>query len=105
MLRNHVMDPESSTKAPAPDTPSSYPYAGSGEDWYSSQGPESPPNNYGHSNFRAVGAMPQPTINTNSSYVEYDYANELPLFEELGIRFDHIWSKTQAVILPTKVNK
>lgn len=34
-----------------------------------------------------------------------DYDNELPLLEELGIRFDHIWSKTQAVINPTKVRK
>jgi hypothetical protein len=27
-----------------------------------------------------------------------DYENEPPLLEELGIRFDHIWSKTQAVV-------
>jgi hypothetical protein len=33
---------------------------------------------------------------------EDDYENELPLLEELGIRFDHIWSKTQAVINPIK---
>ena len=33
---------------------------------------------------------------------EYDYDNEPPLLEELGIRFDHIWSKTQAVVNPTK---
>jgi hypothetical protein len=32
-----------------------------------------------------------------------DYLNEPPLLEELGIRFDHIWKKTQAVIIPTKV--
>lgn len=31
-----------------------------------------------------------------------DYSNEPPLLEELGIRFDHILSKTQAVINPTK---
>lgn len=31
-----------------------------------------------------------------------DYANEPPLLEELGINFEHIWSKTLAVILPTK---
>lgn len=31
-----------------------------------------------------------------------DYDNEPPLLEELGIRVDHIWSKTQAVIHPTK---
>ncbi len=32
-----------------------------------------------------------------------DYSNELPLLEEIGIRFDHIWTKTQAVILLNKV--
>lgn len=31
-----------------------------------------------------------------------DYANEPPLLEELGINFEHIGSKTLAVILPTK---
>lgn len=31
-----------------------------------------------------------------------DYDNEPPLLEELGINFEHIWSKTLAVILPTK---
>jgi hypothetical protein len=34
-----------------------------------------------------------------------DYSNEPPLLEELGIRFDHIWKKTAAVILLTKVNQ
>lgn len=42
----------------------------------------------------AVGAM--------SVEDEEDYENEPPLLEELGINFEHIWSKTLAVILPTK---
>lgn len=33
---------------------------------------------------------------------EEDYENEPPLLEELGINFEHIWSKTLAVVLPTK---
>ncbi|CAN0056410.1 unnamed protein product [Ascophyllum nodosum] len=33
---------------------------------------------------------------------EEDYENEPPLLVELGINFEHIWSKTLAVILPTK---
>ncbi|CAM9184898.1 unnamed protein product [Discosporangium mesarthrocarpum] len=33
---------------------------------------------------------------------EEDYTNEPPLLEELEINFEHIWSKTLAVILPTK---
>lgn len=35
--------------------------------------------------------------------MEEDYSNEPPLLEELGIRFDHIFTKTQAVIIPMKV--
>lgn len=31
-----------------------------------------------------------------------DYDNEPPLLEELGINFEHIWSKTLAVIVPMK---
>lgn len=27
--------------------------------------------------------------------IDEDYENEPPLLEELGIRFDHIWAKTQ----------
>lgn len=42
----------------------------------------------------AVGAM--------SVEDEEDYENEPPLLEELGINFEHILSKTLAVILPTK---
>lgn len=32
-----------------------------------------------------------------------DYDSEPPLLEELGIRFDHIMNKTQAVMYPNKV--
>lgn len=36
----------------------------------------------------------------------YSFDDEPPLLEELGIRFDHIWSKTQAVMYPMrKINK
>jgi hypothetical protein len=34
---------------------------------------------------------------------EEDYSTEPPLLEEIGIRFDHIWEKTQAVILLNQV--
>ncbi|ETV97134.1 hypothetical protein, variant [Aphanomyces invadans] len=30
-----------------------------------------------------------------------DFENEPPLMEELGINFEHIWTKTQAVLIPT----
>jgi hypothetical protein len=35
--------------------------------------------------------------------LDEDYSNEPPLLEELGIRFDHIFHKTQAVMIPMKV--
>ena len=41
-------------------------------------------------------------LNMNS----YSFDDEPPLLEELGIRFDHIWSKTQAVMYPMrKINR
>lgn len=40
-----------------------------------------------------------------SPYDSDDFSNEPPLLEELGIRFDHIWSKTRAVILLTKIDE
>lgn len=46
----------------------------------------------------------QPPMGYGQDEVE-DFEHEPPLLEELGIRFDHIWSKTQAVINPTKVWK
>lgn len=33
---------------------------------------------------------------------DYDDENEPPLLEELGVRFDHIYEKTQSVMLPYK---
>jgi hypothetical protein len=36
-----------------------------------------------------------PPMNGLSNIVDEDYDNEPPLLEELGIRFDHIWAKTQ----------
>ena len=40
------------------------------------------------------------TINYNGRFnvLDEDYNNEPPLLEEIGIRFDHIWDKTRAVI-------
>jgi len=95
------MDPENSLKSGA----SSQSDLPSYEDpWYSSSGgPESPISDYGYSNFNALkstNSIPPPR--TDSSDIDEDYSNEPPLLEELGIRFDHIWSKTQAVIIPNR---
>ena len=98
------MDPENSSRFTA--TPSIPQQSYNNEDpWYSSsQGPESPTDNYGYSNFNALKTS-QPPIRVDSGIFENDdFSNEPPLLEELGIRFDHIWSKTQAVLIPTKVH-
>jgi len=48
---------------------------------------------------------PPPTQSTGAYYDDdEDYSNEAPLLEELGVNFDHIWTKTQSVILPIKVS-
>lgn len=43
-----------------------------------------------------------PTTTTPTGALDEDYSNEPPLLEELGIHFDHIWMKTQSVLIPTK---
>ena len=48
-------------------------------------------------------------MNSNTNGYNYsrsedeNYDNEPPLLEELGVNFEHIWKKTQAVMYPTKV--
>ena len=105
MLRNHVIDPEN--KPPPINTTSEkgvgYQY-GNEDPWYSSApAPESPiNNNYAYSNFNAL-QKPVEAQRYDQAYDTDDYSNEPPLLDELGIRFDHIWSKTQAVLIPNKV--
>lgn len=105
---------------PAP-TPSGF-----DDPWYTSSGPPSPaPANNpsvgstapGQSmfSFGGFGAPPPysapaggygmygaPVADTSMDYGE-DYENEPPLLEELGINFDHIMKKTQAVLYINKV--
>lgn len=55
------------------------------------------------------GNNQQGDLNTNTNGYNYsqtedeNYDNEPPLLEELGVNFEHIWKKTQAVMYPTKV--
>ncbi|GLD97768.1 hypothetical protein PINS_up006465 [Pythium insidiosum] len=62
-------------------------------------GPMAPPSgSIGSSGYNAAAP-------TSGGYVDpddEDYENEPPLLEELGINFEHIWTKTQSVLLPTK---
>ena len=122
MIRNHLLDPESSQN---PNQGAYRPYDTPGQEdpWFESkpgqQQQSQQQNNYqpyGNTNGFTSNGFNNPQYNTqpqNSSFLmnqdrstigtdDDDYENELPLLEELGIRFDHIWSKTQAVINPTK---
>ena len=111
MIRNHLFDPENSPPpkagGPAFFNPSAYdngsPSKPSEDPWYSGNGRESPMYSYGsYGNGGDQQQYPQQSYAAAStSFIdatEDDYDNEPPLLEELGIRFDHIWSKTHAVI-------
>jgi hypothetical protein len=76
--------------------------------WYSGSGQESPASDSNRasafdysSSFNMMGSGNNQANSALGSEVDYD--NEPPLLEELGIHFDHIWAKTQAVLIPTKV--
>lgn len=70
--------------------------------WYSSEAPSGP--DVGYSNSYNYGNYSNGYVDTGlMSSTEEDYDNEAPLLEELGVRFDHIWAKTQAVIHPLRV--
>lgn len=123
MLRNHVMDDPPrldycqrlQTSLTLSIRPNSDYYGGNGFDnsghgyssnnnadpWYNNPSPSGSPSkdmDYKES----VGHRFSPNVMGYAN--EEDYDNEPPLLEELGIRTDHIWSKTQAVIHPTKVS-
>jgi hypothetical protein len=80
---------------------SNFPQYGAGALGFTSTGFNQPQyNNPGQQSYAADMDGRSPG---DSMMGDNDYENEPPLLEELGIRFDHIWSKTQAVINPTKV--
>ena len=98
-----MIDPEGS---PVRQNPTVFTGMSNGDDpWYSSSANESPSSDsnrpsYDFSNYgQNMGGN---SVNSALSSEE-DYLNEPPLLEELGIHFDHIWAKTQAVLIPTKV--
>lgn len=105
-MRNHLIDPESSPSRPQGYQEDAYDdgLRHSGEDpWYSGSGRESPMANSSANYSYAAYSEPSPLQSSLPLPSDEDYDNEPPLLEELGIRFDHIWTKTQAVIHPTKV--
>jgi protein YIPF5/7 len=117
-MRNHLLDPESSPQKSSGDY-QSYNQPGNEDPWF-----ESSPQSFGQpqsgkgghygapapaGQYTSAGFGPPPVYN-NPQGVAYpvgtpdedNYEDEPPLLEELGIRFDHIWSKTQAVVNPTQ---
>lgn len=128
MMRNHLLDPESSTlnqnhagfrsyemqgqedpwfeaKPGQQQAPGmSYPQYGVGATGFTSTGFNKPQHNNPGQASSYMTDMDGRSPGNNPSEDDDDYENEPPLLEELGIRFDHIWSKTQAVINPTKVS-
>lgn len=57
---------------------------------------------YGGQMFSSFLPQDQPQFATANPQDMEDYDNEPPILEELDIRFDHILSKTQAVLYPKK---
>jgi len=111
MIRNHIIDPESSSSnlgRPAIGTNlNATAQGGYDQDpWFDGSNQSSPVyaneqkvnNPYPPS----VGFFNQPPVPTALFGMDDNFDNEPPLLEELGIRFDHIWNKTQAVMYPRK---
>lgn len=121
MIRNHMIDPESTPPRPTGYNNNAYE---TDDPWFT-QSPQpsptaanvAPPQQQSNAfNYNQFGYNPYPSNNYNSnvnpasnSSFQYepnfseDYENEPPLLEELGIRFDHILAKTQAVLYLHKV--
>lgn len=97
------IDPEGS-----PARPNGGFYGQQEDPWYSNSGQESPASDNSRGpTFDYSGSFNMMGSNNQADLVssEVDYENEAPLLEELGIHFDHIWAKTQAVLIPTKVKR
>jgi hypothetical protein len=80
---------------------------GETDPWYSQAGsPEKPLQqqmNYSNESYSNPVEI-NPRYSGRFDLQEQDYSSEPPLLEEIGIRFDHIWEKTQAVILLNQVS-
>lgn len=103
MMSGRMMDPEGS---PVRQHPTVFTGMNNGSDdpWYSSSANESPSSDSNRQSFDYNYGQNMGGNNVNMALAsEEDYQNEPPLLEELGIHFDHIWAKTQAVLIPTKV--
>lgn len=109
-MKNIHIDPESpsrlgfpsSSSVPQSSSEGTLPRSGSEDPWFSGQ--DSPTTGSGgQSSSNTFSTFPtHASQSITTSEEEYDL-NEPPLLEELGIRFEDILAKTQAVMVPTKV--
>jgi hypothetical protein len=99
-----MIDPEGSMESTSHNgnvfnTPSDDP-------WYTNSGENTPRNSESKGYTANYNMYNNNELNNTVLFSnDEDYENEPPLMEELGVRFDHIWSKTQAVLYPTQVLK
>lgn len=99
------LDPESTPYQPYnPQRVSSF----QDNQWFSNESDSQSSTNYSGNQYsyanNNTGTLSYNDPGSMSNGQEYeDYDNEPPLLEELGIRFDHMWMKTQAVVHPFKV--
>ena len=118
MIHNRLIDPENS---PARiNIPGNNRNVGgnsgfNNDPWFNAS-PEGSPvgnhyNTFNHAQAPINTYPPQPggqlnsnTMASNTMFGGDDFENEPPLLEELGINFDHIWTKTQAVVNPKTVS-
>ena len=111
MIRNHMMmhDPEGSPDS-TPTSKNNFKFdlnTQSEDPWYNSENNTPVYDSKGYKSYDLYNSKNSNDdlnkVSTFNNFNDDDYENEPPLLEELGIRFDHIWSKTQAVLYPTVV--
>jgi hypothetical protein len=75
---------------------------GDAEPWYA--GSPEKPQQTNYSNINYSNGETNARYSGRFDLQDEDYSSEPPLLEEIGIRFDHVWEKTQAVILINRVS-
>ena len=118
MIHNRLIDPENSPariNIPGNNRNAAGNNGFNNDPWFNAS-PEGSPvgnhyNTFNHAQAPINTYPPQPggqlnsnTMASNTMFGGDDFENEPPLLEELGINFDHIWTKTQAVVNPKTVS-
>ncbi|CAE7830757.1 yipf5 [Symbiodinium microadriaticum] len=105
---NHALDADRYSGTPQGDFGADFgdfdSTAADQDPWYSKSSDKSSPiGSYGQDIPQTYARNDEINISYTGGYDgDENYEAEPPLLEELGIRFDHIWTKTQAVLVPNK---